>query len=318
MARVLGAFDMGSGAVKLTIARVMGGMVERIEYSKQKSVLVAHAVKKSADRSIPDSVAATLGDTMKELMEEGEKCAKPTDYRGAATAVYRESVNGEKIIESLSQRFQFPITIISQELEGYLGFLTAAQGVEPSEISSLVSWDTGGASFQLAAVPGHPKESIEGMKLIEGPLGSSKVTSLMIESVQMKNFNVTQTANPASLEECKQTLNKIKEVLSNIEKPPWITEESKVVGIGGHSCAFRLVKLANGLDIFSESDIWSCIEKYQHASDEDLTEYPEHEMFFPKLLLLTGVMQYFGIKQVKYLPSNGSTTGMFLYDPLWK
>lgn len=318
MRRVLGAFDFGSGAVKLTIAQVCEGKTEKILYGGYRSILVAHAVQQSGGNIINQQTVEKVENAMKDLMNEGEKIAVPKQYSGIATAIYRETQNGSQVVQSLSDKFQFHIEAISQELEGYLGFLTAAQSVEKEQISSTISWDTGGASFQLVSLPSYPDDKFqENMKIVQGHLGSSKVTSLMIEEVQNKNFVEIQTTNPASTEDCDKTLQLIKLKLSELSQPDWITKESQIVGIGGITCAFNVISLITGLKSFNRENVISAIEKIKYKNDSELQEFPEYGMIIPKMLLVLAVMEYFRIEKVTFSMSNGSTTGMFLYPNLW-
>lgn len=313
---ILGAFDIGSGAAKLTVARVRLGVVQEILYSHQITVLVAHAVQQTSDHSIDPNTAEKLKNAIKEMIVEATNIATPSRYAAVATAVFRESSNGQQVLDEISRDLGFPIVIISQKIEGYLGYLTALQAnIKKNE--NIVSWDSGGASFQLVSMNGCIN-SIENMNLFEGDQGASKITKLMV-NIQGNDFNDIQTVNPATHEDCVATHKAIMECLSRLDKPEWLLKHTgRIIGIGGKSCAMKMVFLLSQKSIFSLDDVWNSISLVEGKQDDNLLEYPEKEMLLPKLLLIASVMEYFNFQQVEYFPSNGSTLGMFMYDILWK
>jgi hypothetical protein len=67
-----------------------------------------------------------------------------------------------------------------QDEEGQLGYLTAASGLGASSpASSVVAWDSGGASFQLTI------HGDDGYQVYQGPLGASLVTAMLVKEVRM-------------------------------------------------------------------------------------------------------------------------------------
>ena len=70
---------------------------------------------------------------------------------GVATAAFRKASNGAKFLHRVRDEIGIKIFIISQEQEATMGFLTAC-ATSSSELMAqeIVSWDSGGGSFQLA------------------------------------------------------------------------------------------------------------------------------------------------------------------------
>lgn len=75
--------------------------------------------------------------------------------------MFRHAKNGAAVLDHIRENYGIPISIVTQEVEGKLGFKTAAVASGVNE-SGLVSWDSGGASFQVAALEGENLFVFEG------------------------------------------------------------------------------------------------------------------------------------------------------------
>src|SRR3989338_4419118 len=125
------SFDIGSGATKLTIARVQeeadGLVVKEVLFEEQTEVLYGHDLKQCAQ----DDPAKQLSE---DILKYGERviakyraiCLSER-YRvsrivGIATAVFREAHNGASFLQHIQSHFGMTIHLISQEQEAVLGF----------------------------------------------------------------------------------------------------------------------------------------------------------------------------------------------------
>ena len=185
----------------------------------------------------------------------------------------------------------------------------------------------------------------------EGRWGSTKATHHMVQNVQGKDFNETQTANPASVSQCSQLLGDISQdlrmqleensspkaarsVLTSSRPPEWLhaklatmksggtTTENTVVAIGGDTCMFRLVHQSLGVDSWTREEVWSVItQKLCGCTDEDLEQryrFLQAGMAIPKLVLMCAVMDVFSFPRVSWKHTNGSTQGLLLHTDYWK
>jgi exopolyphosphatase / guanosine-5'-triphosphate,3'-diphosphate pyrophosphatase len=324
---VLAGFDIGSGAVKLSLAyRGEASNELEILYERQIEVLVSHQIKQSPEHLISEETFHKLLQAIVELIQDTEAISrqKITKATGIATAAFRDARNGTEIIHRLSQESKVPISIISQKMEGYLGFLTALYGAQKIHQNlspeKIISWDTGGGSFQICACNG-PQADIDNLLMAEGNYGSSVATALIIEQVQSKNFSETQTINPATMEHCERGFELLCSRARNMDNISQISSRISnaiVIGIGGATCAFKVAWQATGKYTFSKDDVWNALKNLQGKTDQELSEYLQSEMVLSKLLILCSVMEVLEIPSVTYCPSNGSINGLFLCSSLWK
>ena len=75
----------------------------------------------------------------------------PAQFGGIATAVFRRASNGEAHLSRVNSELDLGLQIISQQLEGELGYLSAQAGLCAAGLppGGLVAWDSGGGSFQM-------------------------------------------------------------------------------------------------------------------------------------------------------------------------
>lgn len=312
--QVRAAFDVGSGQTKITVAVVdeSTGRPQKVLFAEETVVLVGHDFKKSKDGTLSDAILAELRNVLVHYRDIAEGLGAE-ELAGVATAVFRESKNGGGFIQQMRDELGIGLKLISQEEEGRLGFLTAvaASGRQSHEI---IAWDSGGGSFQIAT------EGESGLSVYEGPWGASKVLAAIVDKVQDKDFTKVQTANPASLEDIKA----LHAIVQNTLRPPSIDLRMKlsnpsveVIAIGGPYCPFRMATLAIGKATFTKQQVWQAIEKLAGRTDQELASFPESEMLLPRLTLVHAVMDHFGISQVRYTPTVGSTLGILMTSHFW-
>jgi exopolyphosphatase/guanosine-5'-triphosphate,3'-diphosphate pyrophosphatase len=166
---VRAAFDVGSGTTKLTVARVEvqngptnnasllapSGKIVEILGEGHIDVLFGHDFKQSAERKIlSDKIFQQGLEAIRNLKAKAEKLAGSQvgelQFAGIATAVFREASNGSQFIETVKRELGIPFSVISQDEEAQIGFVTACAAVPDIAVSNVLSWDSGGASFQIA------------------------------------------------------------------------------------------------------------------------------------------------------------------------
>jgi hypothetical protein len=197
--------------------------------------------------------------------------------------VYRKAKNGPALLAEMKIRFKIPAMVISQEMEGVLGFNTAigaasvASNWNASEIGAphplpqlhhkiptdelksganpAVVWDSGGASFQLTL-----GDCTTGgiTSVFQGEWGSSSATHAMLTTIQKREVSATSgrvTPNPVSLNDFERLVNHLKEQIQGRTPLPgwadWGSNHSAggglpLIAIGGPTCAFRMCCLAVG------------------------------------------------------------------------
>lgn len=314
--QIRAAFDVGSGQTKITVALVdeSTGRPKQVLFAEETVVLVGHDFKKSKNGTLSEAILAELRNVLVHYRDIAAGLGAE-EMAGVATAVFRESKNGGEFIQKMKEELGIGLKLISQADEGRLGFLTAvaASGRQPHEV---IAWDSGGGSFQITT------EGEAGLSVYEGPWGASKVLAAIVDKVQGKDFTKIQTANPASLEDLKALHAIVKSTL----RPPSKDLQAKlsnpavkVIAIGGPYCPFNMAFLSIGNRTFTREQVWKSIELWAGSTDQALAIFfPEPEMLLPRLILVHAVMDHFGISQVRYTPTVGSTLGILMTSNFWK
>ena len=301
-AHLRAAFDVGSGATKMTLARIsVDGGVTAIIHSSQVELLLRHDLQTvhaaTGEARLSDAAIAALTARLSEYAEIALEAARAADLplrmRGVATAVFRSAINGEEALDAAASAAAIECRIIDQIMEGRLGYATAV-AVAPRSMarSDVISWDSGGGSFQISDATGH---------VWEGSLGSSSMLQLMAERAQGRDIAAGDvTSNPATLAECEACARFAREVIGT--PPDWLgvaRRELPLVAIGGATCAFRMAQLAcaargagsgarTGDDAhvaLGSAEVWRAIARLVGQSDDALTGagFPQAFMLLPKV-----------------------------------
>lgn len=323
---VRGAFDIGSGATKLCVARVRvdrltgktKGIVE-ILFNEQTGVLLRSDMAKSTDgRTMSDGILkrceACVSRYQKIAIRLGaEECA------GVATAVFRKAANGETFLRDvLRKKLGVKIDMIDQKVEGRIGWLTAVAALRTSESSEIertptdrvIMWDSGGGSFQIVDAQG---------RLFGAHHGSATVTAAMLDVQERRNGAST---NPASDRDVRIMIERLLSEIPDAERT-WLSHTDprrrRFVAIGGETCAFRICKLACHKSVFTPEDVRDSIKRLIGKTDQDLVNmgFPQVDMTIPKLCLIYCVMQKAGVDRVHYIRTNGSTLGILMSPSFW-
>ena len=127
MAALRAAYDLGSGATKLCLARVAPAVVPgelpslEVLFEEEAEVLLGESYKTSDDSTIDDATCAKLVTVVERferiVSEHAAACGAPVRRAGVATAVYREATNGPALQALLEERFNIRSSVISQSEE---------------------------------------------------------------------------------------------------------------------------------------------------------------------------------------------------------
>ena len=319
------AFDVGSGATKFAVAAVGSDLsVGPILTEDNREMLLKHSM---VNQILPQSALDKCYGILCEYVDRAKEY-RTIEFVGVATAVFREAKNGQEFLDKVRANLGIKIFIASQSFEGQLGYRTASIASNSTKEHHIqrtptkrkkrqvLSWDSGGGSFQIANDSGG---------MYGGNVGSSSVL-LMMMKLQGKTFHSKRkteklpSANPCSLEDCER----LHEELMSRHMPKvteeWLTDLSesgiasgmRVVAIGGNTCAFKMCQIAIGNNIFNSDDLWEAIVNHVGMDDDMLKElsYPQPEMLLPKLVLVYTVMVHVGIYEIEYHHTTGSTLGL--------
>lgn len=143
---VRSAFDIGTGKIKMQVARVYEDHIDPL-YCQAEQISQFNEPLVNQEGKITKEGQDRIVAVLKSLKSAGEgygslKCD------AVATELFRTALNGQEIARNISALLNMEIKIISPEEEGILSFLTIVEeaNLNPEEIVVL---DIGSGSFQI-------------------------------------------------------------------------------------------------------------------------------------------------------------------------
>jgi len=322
-----GAFDIGSGATKVQVADVDVSNRRVLDeiYGEERPIPFGYVAISSGSMTLSDEIMETGMNTIRELMENAKEKGA-TDFSAVATEVFRKASNGQEYISMIEAEFGFPVSVVTQQSEGELGFNTAL-AYSATDAGAICSWDSGAASFQIVSQDPMTKE----LRYYLGALGTSPVTALLVETVRGQELSSDLKERPAVNPVCVDEAEALVEML--IEKldviPAWLQakEQPKVISaIGGNNCIFRLASDLRGEGHekpLSQADIYKALQDCCNKTGEELQplfdfDYADHpRIAVPKLALLWAVTKHLDLKAIQFHPCVGSCAGLLVSEDYW-
>lgn len=222
--------DIGSGSTKFKLALVdtCHLKIEKILFEKSLPLFFKENLAKNAKHELGPEIIEEAKNLFEKIKEETNEHG-PFQIYAVATAAFREAKNGKKAAEKLSKYLGAKITILSQKVEGLLGF-KGATTILNSPQDQIMVWDIGGSSQQITVLK-------NGKPLIyEGKLASVSFKNKIITKIQKKEIEKIRTPNPINMYQAAMAISLAKKEIEKI--PKFIREEIKnkklkLVGIGG-------------------------------------------------------------------------------------
>ncbi len=145
------AFDIGSGRIKLQVSDVdtRTNKIASVVFTDTASVALREDLANSLNGRLSSEIQNQTVEAIGKLMKKAA-LHQPEAYHGIGTEGLRLAENGQALVERIEKETGLPVTIVSQEEEGILGFISAVNesDVDPEKA---ISWDFGGGSFQITA-----------------------------------------------------------------------------------------------------------------------------------------------------------------------
>lgn len=289
------AFDIGSGATKLKVAKVdiCKQLIVKILLDEERAVGYKQDLKDSTNNHLSINIIKLGIDKILELKKEAQKYF-PESYIAVATSAFRTASNGQQAAQSISRNTGVSIHIISQEQEAKIGF-AGATVVSGVDLTKTIVWDIGGGSMQITSYQGNGKYNI-----YQGKLASVSFKNYFIEEIKKQNSKRNKTPNPISKRQYKKGQRDAEifakmSVSDEIKKS--IMDSSKViVGIGGvhyHSISKNLDK-----KIYQVDDLEAYIKKHLNLSDSELGGDDYVDTKLTNFILASAFMKGLKIKEV--------------------
>ena len=313
--RTRAAFDIGSGATRMTVAKVniCKNRIVKILKEVELPVFYKRFLDKSPDKTFNKEIQQTGLESLRKLKEMA-RAFNPHHHVGVATQAFREARNGEDFIKTLSEELGVKIYIIQQKKEAIIGFLSALSAVQVDG-SKLLVWDIGGGSMQLTGLNDQYQYLVHLDKL-----GSLNFKNLIIESIQGRNHKKRTTPNPIG-KKGQKLAYKLAKHYANFQTPDTFlrkAHQSHIVGIGGvlYWSIRGMLKIKKSRNFFTRKEIAKAIEKYKTYNDKKIGgKYASSDV--SNLILVLGFMDAMGIKKVETINLNMSH-GMLIDKEFWK
>eukprot|EP00967_Tisochrysis_lutea_P130348 scaffold225368_cov26-Tisochrysis_lutea.AAC.1 len=276
------ALDIGSNASKCVIADVdlASGSILATLHAAEVPCSFAVAWKASPDGSLGPPV---LEQGLRVLNAFARKATAlgATQKAAIATEVFRKAKNGGEYLARVRDELGLHVQLVDQEMEARLGFLTAA-AYGCVDRSALISWDSGGASFQFSTIDnessgtaGSRATRLPRLKNYLGALGVGVATCICVEAIQLRSFAENPSPNPMGPDDATKLVSHLQ---AQLPPPPgWLVGSRSVVAIGGPNSMFALAaSLALGPDAIvtggtiCPAQVWEQVESLSGLSDEDL------------------------------------------------
>lgn len=297
-----GAFDIGSGSSKVIFAEVDQclGKINKILFSAQEPIKFKETISKR-DYMLAKKTILKAQKTLTKWKKIGDDLGIE-HYKGVATEVFRQAINGPKTIKLLNSII--PLTIITQKDEAIFSFWS---GVANSDLrpQDLVVWDIGGGSMQIS----HLQKGKFSFHL-------SKTAS-----VSFKNHILTKrrlTPNPLTPAGAKIALQKSMRLAEEQIEKSFIQgiAGKKVIGVGGvHYHSLRKQMDLTGEEPYTQELLQKTLNRRSYLTDKQIGgPYAKTEV--SNLALVLGHMKALNVASV--YPVNANLTHGILLSPINK
>lgn len=216
--RVVAVIDVGSNAVKATVARVSAGRVVEALAERRVQTRLGAGVAANGEFT-PDSVRRTC-DAVRGIIAEARALGADT-FRLAGTSALREASNATALVECISAETGLPLAVLSGDEEARLSFKAA----------SSETGDAGVAVFDL------------GGGSLEWILGSGGVMSwrrsFAVGAVRLAALVASDPPSPAEVESVRAA---VRDALSGL---PDVSGRT-LIGVGGTVAVMLSVAAAAG------------------------------------------------------------------------
>ena len=306
---VRAAFDIGSGATRVKVAKVdrCKAKVLEVLLEREEKVDFKEDLTKN-NKMFSEEIMKTGLDVLKSLKSEAERLS-PKEYVAVATAAFREAKNGQRYVERINSELWINARILKQSEEARLGFYGSAESLGAAPENTVI-WDVGGSSQQIIKYNGNGRFSV-----YEGKLGSVGFKNYILKRIKkskarspnpMNEYQVRLAVEHAQKTAQKTVKNDIKDFIKN-------SKDAKVLGIGGvHYHSIRAqVDPSGEKDVYTIGDVEKTLKSKIGKSDTDLGNPKFVETDVSNLALIFGYMKALNIYQVRAAKIN-MTDGLLL------
>jgi exopolyphosphatase/guanosine-5'-triphosphate,3'-diphosphate pyrophosphatase len=308
------AFDIGSAAIKCTIADVditTGRIIKTIDRLSTK-INFAEDIARSYD-----------GNFSKKIQREGIKALNKmklkaielhaTEFSAIGGAATRTAQNGRAYFVHIKKETGIPCRIISVQQGALLSYHAVRQQLDISSRNLLV-WDIGGGSMQITA-----RQPDGSLIFYIDTMSSISFKNIVINIIQDKDANIISSPNPMNEIEVEHALHYVQSYaqmhIPQLIKSKIKNSEIGIVGIGGvhyYSIPETIGKRRNS---YSRDEVEKALKEWTNKPDEAFkTEYSKTRL--TNLILVLGYMKALNINTIYPLKIN-EADGLLAVPEFW-
>ena len=307
------AVDVGSGSIKLTIAKVdpQNNKIHQVLYSEEHPVPFKRDIQVGGKSLLSEKVQRVAFETLSNLQKD--LCVyRAEEWKGIATAASRQAKNAPEMFQKINEDLGIDISIISQNEEGRLGFATAAV-VSGTPQEKLIAVDSGSGSFQVTTL-------VDGqLEVIEGQLGYIPSLEMLME-IRGQKLDLQTPPATVTLKEAELLVKKMHSKMpsaSNVFLQRAKDPSNRIVGIGNENFIFAMGATGVGKETFTKEELWQAIVDHAGRPAEELKGFSKPDTAVLGMVLLYSIMDSMGLDQLTSCYSNGSCEGLLVDQEYW-
>lgn len=282
---------------------ICSGDILTVHEARKVSVAYADDLLNSDEQRFSDEIRAQGNTVMGEFSELAARLGAE-QMIGVATQAFRQSGNGQQLLEDWQRDFGLDIRIVSQIEEARMAYRLVEARLESPD-SGLVVWDIGAGSQQLVWRDCSDGCSDASWQHLNSTIASVSFRNRAIRQLQRPVDR--QTPNPIDAEEAEQLAVELSAWLSAEEfagLADYLAAGAEVVGIGGvHGASVaNQLGLRPGEEITREA-VRAALNRQLGRTDQDIGgDYANTEV--SNLILVGTLMDRYGIDRYQVMPVN--------------
>jgi exopolyphosphatase / guanosine-5'-triphosphate,3'-diphosphate pyrophosphatase len=310
---VRAAIDIGSGATKLRVADVnlKTHKIEKILVNESFPVQYQENLAKSPNNTFDDQVMQTGIEAIRKSAEIAKQY-HAQKIIAVATASFRKAANSQALIDKIYNETGVKVYVIDQDLEGKLAFnAVLSQGnYDPLK---LIVWDIGGGSLQLTTF--NPKGDYH---IFRGDIASIQFKNRVIQEIQHKDINKTNTPNPMTEPEIKQGIAMAREDAQKVDhifKDRVSRPDTQMVGVG-NIFAYGIYPICGNKSPYTVQELNQATLGLANKDDQQVGGGDYANVQVTNAILVLGYMEQLNIPKMDILDINNAD-GALLYQDFW-
>jgi hypothetical protein len=174
------------------------------------------------------------------------------------------------------------------------------------DLQDLVSYDSGGGSFQIVACPTvEPSNSLSPARAVhEGPFGEIEALRVLEEDVRKRGLRKGVSPNPVTMAEAQQVVELLQSRLPPLQTNVAVRLKraaTRIVAIGESTSIFAIAShTLDGDRMLTVAKVQAAIERVCDKDDQaqESMGLPEVNLTLPKLCLLKAAMEFYDMSSV--------------------